>query len=141
MAVRRSIYRLLDPPANEDDVRQWSTRHDPHQASRDSPATSESAVDWSLARKKIPVNYMLPITTRWLEALPQEVRPMALVAKYPRIANILTLVWNNPVECRAYFDELIIDHRGKRRGFPEDVHRDLVHLRDHYGRLDLQLIR
>ena len=52
---------------------------------------------------------------------------------------MLALFWNNAAECRAYFDELLIDHRGKRKGFPEDVHRDLMTLRGHYERGGLQL--
>ena len=132
----RSIYKHSDRYFDDNDVRQWSNHRDPdpHEPSGDSVVTPDSSVDWSLARKKNPVNYMLPMTIRWLETLPQEVRPTALVTKYPRIANVFALEWNNPTACRAFFAELLIDHRGTRKGFPADVHRDLITLRDHYGR-------
>ena len=131
MALRKSIYQGSDRCFDENDVRQWSRHSDRSESSRDSVATPDSSVDWSPVRKKNPVNYMLPMTIRWLETLPQEVRPTALVTKYPRIANVLALEWNNAAACRAFFVELLVDHRGTRKGFPADVHRELTTLRDY----------
>jgi hypothetical protein len=97
-------------------------------------------VHWYLVRKTRPVNYMLPMSMEWLRRLPKEVRPMALATQYPRIANLLALEWNKPAACCAYFDALLVDNRGKRKGFPADVHRDLRTLRDYYWSLHLMLV-
>ena len=96
-------------------------------------------VHWYLVRKARPVNYMLPMSIAWLMRLPREVRPTALAAKYPRIANLLALEWSNPAACRAYFVALLVDNRGKRKGFPADVYRELRTLRDYYCGLQLTL--
>ena len=103
------------------------------------PAGQDTAQDWSRLRKATPVNYMLPMSFQWLRSLPKDVRPMALVTQYPRIANLLALQWSKPVACRAYFDELLVDHRGNRKGFPPDVRRNLQTLRDYYFGLHLTL--
>jgi hypothetical protein len=88
--------------------------------------------DWYLWRKVEPANHLLPLSVAWLRRLPEKVRPMALVARYPRIANLLALEWSKPVVCGAYFDDLLTDRRSNRQGFPADVYRDLLVLQDHY---------
>jgi len=86
-------------------------------------------------RKARPVDYMLPATVKWFEALPPPLRPVALAAQYARIANLLAQQWNDDKACRAYFDELLTGRRGKRRGFPAHVRRELWELREHYLRI------
>ena len=98
-----------------------------------------SAEEWSERRKAKPVNYLLPVSIDWLASLPIDVRPRALVRQYPRIANLVALQWDNAVACRAYFDDLLTDHRGTRKGFPADVHRELMALRNFYYKLRLTL--
>lgn len=85
------------------------------------------------------MNYMLPKSLDWLATLPQEVRPRALERQYPRIANLIALQWNNAAACRAYFDDLLTDHRGTRKGFPADVYRDLTVLRNYHYNQQLTL--
>ena len=104
------------------------------------PAGQDSAQDWSRLRKATPVNYLLPMSFAWLRSLPKDVRPMALVTQFPRIANLLALQWSKPPDCCAYFDDLLVDHRGSRKGFPADVNRDLQTLRDYYCALRLTLV-
>jgi len=89
--------------------------------------------DWSRSRKARPMDQLLPTSTKWIESLPVEQRPTALIAQFPRIVNLLALEWRKPAACRAYFDELLIDHRGNRKGFPPDVHEDLQKLRVYYA--------
>jgi hypothetical protein len=137
----RSIYRSrFERPFNDDDVTQPVTRGGSRKPARLPPVTQDSSLDWSLLRKGKPVNYMLPMSIEWLRSLPEDVRPMALVTQYPRIANSLALEWNRPAACRAYFVDLFVDHRGTRKGFPADVHRDLKTLRDHYYGQHLTLV-
>jgi hypothetical protein len=137
----KSIYRARsERPSNDDEVTQSATRGGTPKPSLPPAVTQDSSMDWSLLRKGKPVNYMLPMSLEWLKTLPNDVRPMALVAKYPRIANFFALEWNRPAACRAYFVSLLVDHRGTRKGFPADVHRDLTRLRDYYYGQGLQLL-
>ena len=96
---------------------------------------SPPAPNVALLRKARPVEYMLPATVKWFEALPPEVRPVVLAAEYARIANLLAQQWNDDNACRAYFDELLTGRRGKRRGFPVTVRRELWQLREYYQRV------
>lgn len=86
-------------------------------------------------RKRHPYNEPLPSTVRWAAMLPSEVRPLALLRRYPRIANLLARQWKDSLECQRYFDDLLIDRRGGRRGFPIEVLADLLALNNfHLGR-------
>ena len=131
-----SIYRHpIKRAISDDDVTQ-SVRHGaaPTQLSL-GPAHTDSAQEWAHLRKTKPVDYMLPLTMKWLGSLPEEIRPLALVKKYARIANLLALDWNKPVAFSSYLHSLLVDHsRGRRQGFPLDAHRELQTLRDYYQR-------
>ena len=98
---------------------------------------SSPAQNMAWLRKARPVEYMLPATVKWFEALPPEVRPVVLGSQYARIANLIAQQWNDDNACRAYFDELLKGRRGKRRGFPVNVRRELWVLREHYQRTRL----
>jgi len=95
-------------------------------------AQDNATVDWTKFRRAQPADYLLPLSLRWLESLAPSVRPLALATKYPRIVNRIASWWDEPAATRVSFDDLVYDRRGKRRGFPPDVYRDLVTLRDHY---------
>jgi hypothetical protein len=66
----------------------------------------------------------------WLLGLPASVRPQHLGLRFPRIANALADVWDDPEECRAALDKLLGDGRRGRKGFPPEVHHELVALRE-----------
>lgn len=83
-------------------------------------------------RKATPANRAFPRTLAWVSTLPQEVRPTALVRRYPRIANLIVAVWANADYFRAYMDSLLTDKRGNRRGFPPDVLDNLVSLQRYH---------
>ena len=76
-----------------------------------------------------PLNHLLPMTTRWAELLPELSRPVMLMRLYPRIANRLASAWRDVEAARAVFDDLLIDRRGGRQGFPPFVQAELMHLR------------
>jgi hypothetical protein len=101
------------------------------------PAFGVPAPDWTRARRARPVDYLLPASLRWFKGLPHDVRPVALVRRYARIANLIAQQWNDYDACRAYFQELLTDRRGNRQGFPPDVERDLRQLLDYYVRQQL----
>lgn len=71
-------------------------------------------------------------TFKWLATLPKEVRPNALALKYPRIANRIAEIWNRPVQCERYLDDLLMDLRGDRQGFPQDVAANIASLKGHF---------
>lgn len=83
-------------------------------------------------RRRQPYNEPLPCTMRWAATLPSELRPLALLRQYPRIANLLARDWNDPAECQRYFDDLLNDRRGGRIGFRVEVLEELLTLRDFY---------
>ncbi|HVO89342.1 MAG TPA: hypothetical protein VMV45_12430 [Casimicrobiaceae bacterium] len=93
----------------------------------------ESVQDPRSLRRSQPLEQVLPATLRWIGTLPPEVRPAALVRQFPRIANALAHVRHDESSWRDYLDELLVDRRGNRRGFPADVHIELISLRDYFA--------
>ncbi|HJV51158.1 MAG TPA: hypothetical protein VJ652_06860 [Noviherbaspirillum sp.] len=71
-------------------------------------------------------------TFKWLATLPKESRPSSLAVKFPRIVNRLAKVWKRPLQCEHYLDDLMIDRRGGRQGFPSDVAADIAKLKVHF---------
>jgi len=86
-----------------------------------------------IARRRLqPTETLGNETIRWLAGLPPDVRPSALPIQFVRIANALARTWSEPHACLEYLDELLIDRRGDRRGFPFDVALELAGLKDYY---------
>jgi hypothetical protein len=98
---------------------------------RDEPVASDVSADFARQRRASPVAVLLPSTRKWLDALPRRVRPHSLCESYPRVANLIAATWEDTEGLRAYLDELLIDRRGGRRGFPPDVSNDVRTLRSH----------
>lgn len=55
--------------------------------------------------------------------------PYALESKYERILLQIVELWETP-KVNLYFSDLLIDKRGGRQGFPPDVIKDILRLRD-----------
>lgn len=72
-------------------------------------------------------------TVRWLATLPDHVRPVELTRKYPRIANKIATLWRRVARCEEFLDDLVVDHRGGRRGFPMAIAQELTALRRYYA--------
>jgi len=106
-----------------------------------SPSPEESPQAALRRQNTTTVNRLLSSTIDWLVALPPNVRPLALVTKYPRLANRIAQEWREPSACRKDFDDLVYDKRGTRQGFPPDVYVDLLGLRDYYYGYDLALAK
>jgi hypothetical protein len=66
-------------------------------------------------------------------SLPENLRPLHLARQFPRIANKLAEVWQRPVICDKVFEDLMIDNRGTRQGFPHDVAKEIGDLRGYYN--------
>ena len=95
------------------------------QGKAEEPVTPPAPVDFTRRRKASPVARLLPSTQKWLDALPHRVRPHSLCESYPRIANLIAAMWGDAKGLKAYFEELLIDRRGNRRGFTPEVANDL----------------
>ena len=129
-----SIYQTRPKPPINEFASQPSTRGGVRATACPLPGAQLSEQELPRLRKAKPVNYLLPMSIGWLASLPIEVRPNELARHFPRIANLVALQWSNSAACRAYFDDLLTDHRGTRKGFPPDVHREIVALRNfHYN--------
>jgi hypothetical protein len=50
-------------------------------------------------------------------------------------SNRIALCWDDPELTARLFNELLLDKRGKRRGFAPAVAEDLLRLRVHHGRM------
>lgn len=67
-----------------------------------------------------------------LDGLGDDVCPVQTSARYPHIMNRIALLWDSPKLAERYFDELLIDDRGGRQGFPLNVLSELFTLKQHY---------
>lgn len=94
--------------------------------------------EW-LKRRRSPEasdRLLTPRAETWLDRLPRTVRPMGLARNYPRIANQLAERWDDVDGCIDLLNELLVDKRGTRRGFPSPVALELVALRDHRAAIE-----
>jgi len=94
------------------------------------PNVSASTTDWSSMRKAQPADYLLPQSDKWFGALPPEVSPHSLATRFPRIVNLIASQWNDRHGAPKLFEELLVDRRGGRAGFPPAVRHDLLRLRE-----------
>ena len=88
--------------------------------------------DWKGRRKAAPLNKLLGPTLQWAEALPPEVKPVALMARYPRVANMVAARSKEGSAFHDYLKTLLVDRRGGRKGFSSDIVGELETLRAHY---------
>ena len=95
-------------------------------------ATVGSPEQWKRIRRgTLPTDRALSgRTIDWLLGLPPAVRPQQLSARFPRIANALAEVWSEPEERPVALDKLLGEGRKGRKGFPSEVHHELIKLRD-----------
>ncbi len=96
-------------------------------------ALKRDPTEW-LKRRRPPEardRLLTPHTEAWLDRLPTSIRPLELARCYPRIANRLAECWGDADACLDLLNELLVDRRGTRRGFPADVALQIVALRDH----------
>jgi hypothetical protein len=127
-----SIYRKLFGERQSDDNVQTSAH--PQAETTAAKAASEDA-EKRKRRKGAPMDAPLPRTFTWAATLPREAQPIELMKTFPRIANLIAAEWTEPEAMYDYFDELLHDRRGNRRGFPPAVFAELLALRKHYATL------
>ena len=91
--------------------------------------------NWAAKRKAGDSEPLSDEAAAWMAALPESVKPRQLALRYARLANRLCALWNDPAACERLLDELMMDRRGGRQGFPLAVANELATLRDHYFKL------
>ena len=91
--------------------------------------------DWEARRTQSEAEQLGDDARAWMAELPDAVRPNQLALRYARLANRLCRVWEQPAKCERLLDDLMIDRRGGRKGFPLPIANELATLRDHYFRL------
>jgi len=64
-----------------------------------------------------------------------ELYPHELEARFPRVFSRIVETWESHENARAVFDELLIDQRGGRQGFPPEVAREIFQLSVAHERL------
>jgi hypothetical protein len=62
---------------------------------------------------------------KWLAELPDDLRPLQTMQRYPRVINNIVDAWPDPQDRDDVFEELLNGTRRGRRGFPVDVEREL----------------
>ena len=67
-----------------------------------------------------------------LNSVDKRVLPIQLSCRYPRVVNHIACLWRRPAHLDRYFDDLLIDKRGGRQGFPFAVANELAVLKDYY---------
>ena len=68
----------------------------------------------------------------WLASIEDGVRPEHVAASRPRLVNEIAKLWRRPRELNQYFDELLMDKRGNRDGFPMEVISELNELKEYF---------
>lgn len=69
-----------------------------------------------------------------LFALAPERFPSTLEERYPRILTQILKNWESPNEQEHYFQELVVDMRGNRQGFPPKAMEEILFLSEVYAR-------
>ncbi|MEO8135989.1 MAG: hypothetical protein ABI831_18690, partial [Betaproteobacteria bacterium] len=98
------------------------------------PSIGRSANDgkWRDRRVGAPSEVPLPRTMEWADRLPANIRPRELLRSFGRIANQLAATWDDQAATHAYFDQLLVDRRTDRQGFPSAVKAELRALSESY---------
>ncbi len=122
MSIYRKIKRV--PP---DDLNYFERRRS---AANDSIRGDDG--EWTSRRKARPYERLLATTAAWCALLPSSLQPRALCARFPRIANGLAAGWADRDATMHYFDKLLTDQRGGRKGFPAEVLEELHSLQAYY---------
>jgi hypothetical protein len=114
----------------------WGERNSRGAADTTSPARRPAAEpttgpDWQRLREQPrPQDLVLsPLAETWRDSLHQRHRPTQLCELFPRVANRLALCRNDPALMSRVLDELVIDRRRDRAGFPPEVTQELIRLR------------
>lgn len=68
-------------------------------------------------------------------ALAPELYPRELEERFPRIIEAIVAAWPFPEQAAAVFEDLLVDRRGTRQGFPPAIAREIFQLSTGYDKL------
>lgn len=68
---------------------------------------------------------------RLLDGLAKKLQLRLLPSQFPRVLNQVAALWNRPAAAASCLQELLIDTRGTRAGFPPAVLSELLALRNY----------
>jgi hypothetical protein len=86
--------------------------------------------------RKTPTSVDLELTEeakRFMASLDLSVRPIETAKQFPRIVNRIASLWKKPFLMDGYFEDLLIDKRGNRQGFPLRIAGEITALQAHYS--------
>lgn len=89
-------------------------------------------IDWKALRLIVDQEKIACGTETWANDLPMQLYPATLITRFPHIANTLARLWERPLHCERYFDSLVLDDRGVRKGFPYDAAQEVSALKAYY---------
>ena len=75
---------------------------------------------------------LAPTTADWLNGLPPELSLRQTATAFPHVTNRIAELWKTPRMLDRYFDDLLVDRRGNRKGFPLGVAMEITDLREYY---------
>ncbi len=101
-------------------------------------ATRKQPENWDEKRSQAAPETLDLEATAWISAMPASVQPRQLALRYARLVNRLCQAWKEPVKCERLLDELMMDRRGGRKGFPLQIANELATLRDYHFKLHHQ---
>ena len=130
-----SIYRTQKRSPRSDVHHHVAERAVSPQSDDRTVAAGLSEEYWSRYRRASPADTLLPATAYWMATLPFEFRPASIADAFPRIANALASMWARPDAFASYMNDLLVDKRGGRSGFPIRVLRELHALRAYHAAL------
>lgn len=75
---------------------------------------------------------------RLLGTKAERLYPMQLANAHPRIIERIVALWNQGSSLEAYLDDLLIDRRGNREGFPPPIIMEILALKNFFLSLKKQ---
>lgn len=102
-------------------------------AQRESRSPGAAQLDWERT--------LSAAAQEWLHNFPPAVKPERLAEAFPRIANRLALCWRDTSLVDKVMDDLLVDKRGGRTGFPPTVSAELLRLQAFHERRSRSAVR
>jgi hypothetical protein len=98
-------------------------------------AARRTPENWEEKRTQVASEPLSDEARAWMSEMPEAVQPRQLALRYARLVNRLCIAWKEPAKCERLLDDLMMDRRGGRKGFPLQVANELATLRDYYFKL------
>ncbi len=104
----------------------------PRSPGRAAPATTQGPAERALRHAQDDT--LSAAAHAWVRTLPAAMRPLELCNVYPRIANRLARCWDDIGQTHEVFNDLLVDRRGGRKGFPSPIASELLRLQAFHER-------